>query len=160
LSAVKITELEVCSGWLISLSHNHLNGILADEMVSYIPFHFRNVADIFSKGFGKTILKISLIAFLIESKRQRGPYLVIVPFPPSWGICQMGTQRPHDCLHVGNPAERRALQGDLLTINSDYVLTRVVKSPLVGASACPIIVTFYFELLVITNQTENTSQIC
>jgi len=79
---LKTTELKVCSGWLISLYDNRINGILADEMVSYISFHFRKdktLADILSKGFGKTIQKTSLIAFLIQSKRQRGPYLVIVP---------------------------------------------------------------------------------
>jgi len=48
--------------WMISLYNNNLNGILADEM-----------------GLGKTIQTISLITYLIEVKRQPGPYLVIVP---------------------------------------------------------------------------------
>ncbi|KAK4569992.1 transcriptional regulator [Recurvomyces mirabilis] len=48
--------------WMISLYNNNLNGILADEM-----------------GLGKTIQTISLITYLIEKKRQHGPYLVIVP---------------------------------------------------------------------------------
>jgi ATP-dependent helicase STH1/SNF2 len=48
--------------WMVSLYNNNLNGILADEM-----------------GLGKTIQTISLITYLIESKRQPGPYLVIVP---------------------------------------------------------------------------------
>ncbi|CEH13379.1 snf2-family atp dependent chromatin remodeling factor snf21 [Ceraceosorus bombacis] len=48
--------------WMVSLYNNRLNGILADEM-----------------GLGKTIQTISLITFLIEHKRQPGPYLVIVP---------------------------------------------------------------------------------
>ncbi|KAG1829624.1 P-loop containing nucleoside triphosphate hydrolase protein [Suillus variegatus] len=48
--------------WMVSLYNNKLNGILADEM-----------------GLGKTIQAISLATFLIEVKRQRGPYLVIVP---------------------------------------------------------------------------------
>ncbi|MCO5568663.1 hypothetical protein L7F22_022362 [Adiantum nelumboides] len=48
--------------WMVSLYNNRLNGILADEM-----------------GLGKTIQTISLITFLIETKKQRGPYLVIVP---------------------------------------------------------------------------------
>lgn len=48
--------------WMLSLYNNHLNGILADEM-----------------GLGKTIQTISLITYLIEKKRQPGPYLVIVP---------------------------------------------------------------------------------
>ena len=48
--------------WMISLYNNNLNGILADEM-----------------GLGKTIQTISLITYLIEKKKQNGPYLVIVP---------------------------------------------------------------------------------
>jgi ATP-dependent helicase STH1/SNF2 len=48
--------------WMISLYNNNLNGILADEM-----------------GLGKTIQTISLITYLIEKKRQNGPFLVIVP---------------------------------------------------------------------------------
>lgn len=47
---------------MVSLYNNHLNGILADEM-----------------GLGKTIQTISLITYLIEKKRQNGPYLIIVP---------------------------------------------------------------------------------
>jgi len=48
--------------WMASLYNNRLNGILADEM-----------------GLGKTIQTISLITFLIEAKRQNGPFLVLVP---------------------------------------------------------------------------------
>ena len=48
--------------WMLSLYNNNLNGILADEM-----------------GLGKTIQTISLITYLIEKKKQNGPYLVIVP---------------------------------------------------------------------------------
>ncbi|OLN85816.1 Chromatin structure-remodeling complex subunit snf21 [Colletotrichum chlorophyti] len=48
--------------WMISLYNNNLNGILADEM-----------------GLGKTIQTISLVTYLIERKKQDGPYLVIVP---------------------------------------------------------------------------------
>jgi ATP-dependent helicase STH1/SNF2 len=48
--------------WMISLYNNNLNGILADEM-----------------GLGKTIQTISLVTYLIEKKRQNGPFLIIVP---------------------------------------------------------------------------------
>jgi ATP-dependent helicase STH1/SNF2 len=48
--------------WMVSLYNNHLNGILADEM-----------------GLGKTIQTISLVTYLIEKKRQNGPFLIIVP---------------------------------------------------------------------------------
>eukprot|EP00300_Choanocystis_sp_HF-7_P003039 c12293_g1_i1.p1 GENE.c12293_g1_i1~~c12293_g1_i1.p1 ORF type:complete len:1104 (-),score=304.81 c12293_g1_i1:66-3377(-) len=48
--------------WLVSLYNNGLNGILADEM-----------------GLGKTIQTIALLCYLIEAKRNNGPFLVIVP---------------------------------------------------------------------------------
>ena len=48
--------------WLVSLYNNKLNGILADEM-----------------GLGKTVQTIALIAYLMEFKDNRGPYLFIVP---------------------------------------------------------------------------------
>src|ERR1700710_316221 len=48
--------------WMVSLYNNHLNGILADEM-----------------GLGKTIQTISLITYIIEKKRNNGPYLIVVP---------------------------------------------------------------------------------
>src|SRR6201992_232068 len=47
---------------MISLYNNNLNGILADEM-----------------GLGKTIQTISLVTYLIEKKREMGPFLIIVP---------------------------------------------------------------------------------
>lgn len=48
--------------WLVSLYNNNLNGILADEM-----------------GLGKTIQTISLLAYLMETKKNMGPFLIIVP---------------------------------------------------------------------------------
>eukprot|EP01114_Cavostelium_apophysatum_P002760 TRINITY_DN1244_c0_g1_i1.p1 TRINITY_DN1244_c0_g1~~TRINITY_DN1244_c0_g1_i1.p1 ORF type:complete len:1348 (-),score=431.50 TRINITY_DN1244_c0_g1_i1:91-4134(-) len=48
--------------WLVSLYNNKLNGILADEM-----------------GLGKTIQTVSLIAYLMEKKNDKGPYLIVVP---------------------------------------------------------------------------------
>ena len=48
--------------WMVSLYNNNLNGILADEM-----------------GLGKTIQTISLLTYLIEKKKNNGPYLIIVP---------------------------------------------------------------------------------
>jgi SWI/SNF-related matrix-associated actin-dependent regulator of chromatin subfamily A protein 2/4 len=47
---------------MVSLYNNSLNGILADEM-----------------GLGKTIQTIALIAYLMEKKKNIGPYLIIVP---------------------------------------------------------------------------------
>lgn len=48
--------------WLVSLYNNNLNGILADEM-----------------GLGKTIQTISLFSYLIEFKKNNGPFLIVVP---------------------------------------------------------------------------------
>lgn len=48
--------------WMISLYNNNLNGILADEM-----------------GLGKTIQTIALFAYLIETKGNEGPFLIVVP---------------------------------------------------------------------------------
>lgn len=48
--------------WMVSLYNNSLNGILADEM-----------------GLGKTIQTIALLTYLMEKKKNMGPYLVIVP---------------------------------------------------------------------------------
>ena len=48
--------------WLVSLYNNSLNGILADEM-----------------GLGKTIQTIALLAYLMEIKKNNGPFLIVVP---------------------------------------------------------------------------------
>lgn len=48
--------------WLVSLYNNNLNGILADEM-----------------GLGKTIQTISLLAYIMEHKKDNGPFLIIAP---------------------------------------------------------------------------------
>jgi len=48
--------------WLIRLHDHGINGILADEM-----------------GLGKTLQTISLLAYLREARRVRGPHLVVVP---------------------------------------------------------------------------------
>jgi hypothetical protein len=53
----------------------------SDEMVSCTISLDRVQADIF-KGLGKTIQTISLITFLIEAKKQRGPYLSLCLFLP------------------------------------------------------------------------------
>lgn len=48
--------------WMVSLYNNNLNGILADEM-----------------GLGKTIQTIALLTYLVEKKKQNGPFLIILP---------------------------------------------------------------------------------
>ncbi|CAD8050789.1 unnamed protein product [Paramecium primaurelia] len=48
--------------WLVSLYDNNLNGILADEM-----------------GLGMTIQAISFLCYLIETKKNYGPFFIIAP---------------------------------------------------------------------------------
>ncbi|KAJ3768128.1 SNF2-family ATP dependent chromatin remodeling factor snf21 [Lentinula raphanica] len=95
--------------WMVSLYNNKLNGILADEM-----------------GLGKTIQTISLISFLIEAKNQRGPYLVIVPLSTmtNWsGEFAKWAPAIKVISYKGNPAQRRALQGDLRVGGFHVLLT-------------------------------------
>ncbi|THH13199.1 hypothetical protein EW146_g6993 [Bondarzewia mesenterica] len=95
--------------WMVSLYNNRLNGILADEM-----------------GLGKTIQTISLISFLIEAKKQRGPYLVIVPLSTltNWsGEFTKWAPAVKVISYKGNPAARRALQGEIRMGNFQVLLT-------------------------------------
>ncbi|KAJ1963043.1 ATP-dependent DNA helicase Snf21, partial [Dispira parvispora] len=82
--------------WMVSLYNNRLNGILADEM-----------------GLGKTIQTISLITFLIEKKRQNGPFLIIVPLStlPNWNM-EFDKWAPsvRKVVYKGSPPVRRSLQ--------------------------------------------------
>ncbi|KAJ8442624.1 hypothetical protein Cgig2_008400 [Carnegiea gigantea] len=81
--------------WLVSLYNNHLNGILADEM-----------------GLGKTVQVISLLCYLMETKNDRGPFLVVVPSSvlPGWEQ-EMTLWAPaiNKIVYAGPPEERRRL---------------------------------------------------
>ncbi|KAH9075751.1 SNF2 family N-terminal domain-containing protein [Lactarius deliciosus] len=95
--------------WMVSLYNNRLNGILADEM-----------------GLGKTIQTISLVSFLIEVKKQRGPYLVIVPLSTmtNWsGEFAKWAPAVKMIAYKGNPMQRRALQGELRVGQFQVLLT-------------------------------------
>ncbi|XP_050203379.1 chromatin structure-remodeling complex protein SYD isoform X2 [Mercurialis annua] len=81
--------------WLVSLYNNHLNGILADEM-----------------GLGKTVQVISLICYLMETKNDRGPFLVVVPSSvlPGWeSEINLWAPSVHKIVYCGPPEERRRL---------------------------------------------------
>ncbi|TYH50363.1 hypothetical protein ES332_D10G201500v1 [Gossypium tomentosum] len=81
--------------WLVSLYNNHLNGILADEM-----------------GLGKTVQVISLICYLMETKNDRGPFLVVVPSSvlPGWeSEINFWAPEIHSIVYAGPPEERRRL---------------------------------------------------
>nr|CAG8501823.1 5256_t:CDS:10 [Entrophospora candida] len=82
--------------WMVSLYNNRLNGILADEM-----------------GLGKTIQTISLITYLIEKKRQNGPFLIIVPLSTltNWMV-ELEKWAPdiNKVVYKGTINERRSIQ--------------------------------------------------
>ncbi|KPV73767.1 uncharacterized protein RHOBADRAFT_48765 [Rhodotorula graminis WP1] len=95
--------------WMVSLYNNHVNGILADEM-----------------GLGKTIQTLSLITYLIETKRQPGPYLVIVPLStmPNW-ISEFERWAPSVKVvsYKGTPAQRKGAQAEIRHGNFQVLLT-------------------------------------
>ncbi|CAJ0825025.1 4086_t:CDS:10 [Entrophospora sp. SA101] len=96
--------------WMVSLYNNRLNGILADEM-----------------GLGKTIQTISLITYLIERKRQNGPFLIVVPLSTltNWTM-EFDKWAPlvRKCVYKGTPAVRKELQQQYTKhINFQVLLT-------------------------------------
>nr|XP_010932567.1 uncharacterized protein LOC105053188 [Elaeis guineensis] len=86
--------------WLVSLYNNHLNGILADEM-----------------GLGKTVQVIALICYLMETKNDRGPFLVVVPSSvlPGWES-EISFWAPgiNKIAYSGPPEERRRLFKEMI----------------------------------------------
>merc|ERR1719189_1246911 len=83
--------------WMVSLYNNNLNGILADEM-----------------GLGKTIQTISLLTYLMEKKKNMGPFLVIVPLSTlsNWMMeFQKWAPSVTAVSFKGSPQQRRAVQG-------------------------------------------------
>ena len=78
------------------------------------------------QGLGKTIQTISLITYLIEVKKQRGPYLVIVPLSTmtNWsGEFANWAPSVKMISYKGNPTQRKVLQTELRTNNFQVVLT-------------------------------------
>ncbi|KAH8822409.1 SNF2-family ATP dependent chromatin remodeling factor snf21 [Flagelloscypha sp. PMI_526] len=75
---------------------------------------------------GKTIQTISLITFLIEIKRQPGPYLVIVPLSTmtNWsGEFSKWAPSISVISYKGNPTQRKSLQNELRVGNFQVLLT-------------------------------------
>jgi len=95
--------------WMISLYNNNLNGILADEM-----------------GLGKTIQTISLITYLIERKRQNGPFLVIVPLSTltNWNLeFEKWAPSVNRIVYKGPPNTRKQQQMRIRQGNFQVLLT-------------------------------------
>lgn len=57
--------------WMVSLYNNNLSGILADEM-----------------GLGKTIQIIGLLTYVMETKKDPGPFMIIAPLSTitNWSV--------------------------------------------------------------------------
>jgi SWI/SNF-related matrix-associated actin-dependent regulator of chromatin subfamily A member 5 len=64
--------------WMVSLHHNGLNGILADEMARKLLFSIY-LSNIPFQGLGKTLQTISFLAYLKHYRDISGPHLVVVP---------------------------------------------------------------------------------
>ena len=95
--------------WMISLYNNNLNGILADEM-----------------GLGKTIQTISLLTYLIEKKKQNGPFLVIVPLSTltNWNLeFEKWAPSISKIVYKGPPLARKQQQQQLRYGNWQVLLT-------------------------------------
>ncbi|KAI9034495.1 SNF2 family N-terminal domain-containing protein [Hyaloraphidium curvatum] len=95
--------------WMVSLYNNKLNGILADEM-----------------GLGKTIQTISLLAYLYETKKQRGPFLIIVPLSTmtNWSY-ELEKWAPdlRTVMMKGTKIERKNISNTIRMGQFDVVLT-------------------------------------
>ncbi|KAJ0420883.1 SNF2 family N-terminal domain-containing protein [Aspergillus carlsbadensis] len=95
--------------WMISLYNNNLNGILADEM-----------------GLGKTIQTISLITYIIERKRNNGPFLVIVPLSTltNWNLeFEKWAPTVSRIVYKGPPNTRKQQQQNIRWGNFQVLLT-------------------------------------
>jgi len=95
--------------WLVSLYNNNLNGILADEM-----------------GLGKTIQTISLITYIMEKKKNMGPFLVIVPLSTlsNWVLeFQKWAPSVVSLSYKGSPAARRAVQHQIRSGRFNVLIT-------------------------------------
>eukprot|EP00826_Nyctotherus_ovalis_P008288 TRINITY_DN1213_c0_g2_i3.p1 TRINITY_DN1213_c0_g2~~TRINITY_DN1213_c0_g2_i3.p1 ORF type:complete len:1111 (+),score=439.87 TRINITY_DN1213_c0_g2_i3:84-3416(+) len=81
--------------WLVSLYNNNLNGILADEM-----------------GLGKTIQTLALFCYLMETKNNDGPFLVVVPLSTltNWDMeIDRWCAKIKKLIYKGDPATRKHL---------------------------------------------------
>ena len=105
-----ITEYQVKGlEWLVSLYNNNLNGILADEM-----------------GLGKTIQTIGLITYLMEVKKNTGPYLIIVPLSTlsNWSLeFEKWAPSVNVVCYKGSPTVRRIVQNQMRAVKFNVLLT-------------------------------------
>lgn len=111
--------------WMAFLWSKNDNGILADEM-----------------GLGKTVQTVSFISWLIYSRRQNGPHLIVVPLStmPAWQetfakwapslncICYMGNQKSREIIRdyefYTNPLAKtkKNIKFNVLMTTYEYIL--------------------------------------
>lgn len=95
--------------WLVSLYNNKLNGVLADEM-----------------GLGKTIQTISLFCYLIEFKKNFGPFLIVVPLTTlsNWTY-EFDKWAPSikKIIYKGTPPHRKTVASSLKTTTWNVCIT-------------------------------------
>lgn len=95
--------------WLVSLYNNNLNGILADEM-----------------GLGKTIQTIALITYIMEKKKNMGPFLIIVPLSTlsNW-VMEFQKWAPSvvSVSYKGSPGARRSVQHQIRSGKFNVLIT-------------------------------------
>ena len=111
--------------WMAFLWSKNDNGILADEM-----------------GLGKTVQTVSFISWLIYSRRQNGPHLIVVPLStmPAWQetfakwapdlncICYMGNQKSREIIRdyefYTNPQAKgkKFIKFNVLMTTYEYIL--------------------------------------
>ena len=94
-----------------------------------------------AQSFGKTIQTISLITYLIEVKKQRGPYLVIMPLSTmtNWGKFAKWAPSVKMISYTGNLSQRKVLQNEIRTGNFQVLLTTykyVIKDRVHPACPC------------------------
>lgn len=95
--------------WMVSLYNNNLNGILADEM-----------------GLGKTIQTIALLTYLMDKKKNMGPFLVVVPLSTlsNWMLeFQKWAPTVVALSYKGSPAARKAVQGQIRAGKFNVLIT-------------------------------------
>ena len=120
--------------WPVSLYNNNLNGILADEM-----------------GLGKTIQTIGLITYLMEKKKNMGPFLIIVPLSTlsNWMIeFEKWAPSVVALAYKGSPQNRRTVQAQLRAGRFNTLVTTyeyVIKDKAVLAKVTKMLMLFFGE---------------
>ena len=136
--------------WMVSLHHNGLNGILADEMVRQELWKHASAS--FSRwpqGLGKTLQTISFLGYLKHYRQITGPHLIVVPKSTlqNWSR-EFGKWTPdfNTVLLTGSKEERAEIIANRLIPQDFEVLITSYEICLIEKSALK---KFSFEYIVI-----------